>query len=333
MRNPGQKAVQHHAQTITPESGEQLIQLSTKKGHLSAPRQKKPEWLKVRLEHSDNYRELKGMMRGLDLHTVCEEARCPNIYECWSQRTATFMILGDTCTRACRFCAIKWGRPTHVDREEPKRVAAAVQAMKLRHAVITSVNRDELADGGASIWAETIREIHAALPDCGVEVLIPDFEGNWDALKTVIDAQPDIINHNVETVPRLFRQIQPWDSYEISLELFRQSKQMDPDILTKSGVMVGLGERYDELLEVMKDLAAVDVDIMTIGQYLPPSQRHAPLDRYYTPEEFAQLKQDGEALGIRHVESGPLVRSSYHAGDQHEQLRRKDRADRQIVAD
>lgn len=333
MRNPGQKAVQSYASTIDSESGEQLIQISANKGHRSAPRQKKPEWLKVRIEHGENYRELKGMMRGLDLHTVCEEARCPNIYECWSQRTATFMILGDTCTRACRFCAIKWGRPTHVDLEEPKRVAAAVQAMKLRHAVITSVNRDELADGGASIWAETIREIHAALPDCGVEVLIPDFEGNWDALKTVVDAQPDIINHNVETVPRLFRQIQPWDSYEISLELFRQSKQMDPDILTKSGVMVGLGEKYDELLEVMRDLAAVNVDIMTIGQYLPPSQRHAPLDRYYTPEEFAQLKRDGEALGIRHVESGPLVRSSYHAGDQHEQLRHKDRNTQEVVAD
>ena len=334
MRNPGQKTVQSYAGTVEPESGQQLIQISTtKEPHRSAPRQKKPEWLKVRLEHGDNYREMKSLVRGLDLHTVCEEARCPNIYECWNQRTATFMILGDTCTRACRFCAIKWGRPTHLDLEEPKRVAAAVKTMGLRHAVITSVNRDELADGGASIFAETIREIHAELPDCGVEVLIPDFKGNWDALQAVIDAQPDIINHNVETVPRLFRQIQPWDSYEISLELFRQSKAMDPNILTKSGVMVGLGERYEELLDVMRDLVAVDVDIMTIGQYLPPTQRHAPLDRYYTPEEFAQLKRDGEALGIRHVESGPLVRSSYHAGDQHEQLRRKDRTNGQTVAD
>ncbi len=309
------------------------MQLVPRKERLSAPRQKKPEWLKVRLDHGEHYRELKEILRGLDLHTVCEEARCTNIYECWNQRTATFMILGDTCTRACRFCAIKWGRPTHLDREEPKRVAAAVRAMGLRHAVVTSVNRDELADGGAAIWAETIREIHAALPICGVEVLIPDFQGNWDALQTVIEAKPDILNHNVETVPRLFRRIQPWDSYEVSLELFRRAKQMDPDVLTKSGVMVGLGERHDELLEVMRDLAAVDVDIVTIGQYLPPSQRHAPLDRYYTPEEFAALKREGETLGIRHVESGPLVRSSYHAGDQHERLRRKDRDGQPVVAD
>ncbi|MGH2561247.1 MAG: lipoyl synthase [Thermomicrobiales bacterium] len=325
MRSPGQKAVQHYNQQVQLDQGEQVLRLYPRNEHVSSPRQKKPAWLKVRLNHSEGYRELKGMIRGLDLHTVCEEARCPNIYECWSQRTATFMILGDTCTRACRFCAIKWGRPTHLDHEEPKRVAAAVKAMALKHAVITSVNRDELADGGAGIFAETIREIHDALPGCGVEVLIPDFQGNWDALRTVLDAEPDIINHNVETVPRLFRQIQPWDSYDVSLDLFRQSKAYAPDVLTKSGVMVGLGEGYDELLDVMRDLAAVDVDIVTVGQYLPPSQRHAPLDRYYTPEEFAQLKQDGEALGIRHVESGPLVRSSYHAGDQREQLQRKER--------
>jgi lipoic acid synthetase len=303
--------------------GERSIRMVPPRGRTSAPREKKPEWLKIRLDHGENYRELKGIMRGLDLHTVCEEARCPNIYECWNQRTATFMILGDTCTRACRFCAIKWGRPTHLDREEPKRVAAAVQAMELRFAVITSVNRDELADGGASIFAETIREIHTLIPECGTEVLIPDFQGNWDALRTVVEAKPDIINHNVETVPRLFRQIQPWDSYDVSLELFRQSKAMDPNILTKSGVMVGLGEQHDELLDVMRDLASVGVDILTIGQYLPPSQRHAPLDRYYTPEEFAELKREGEALGLRHVESGPLVRSSYHAADQHEQLHLK----------
>lgn len=333
MRNPGQKAVQRHAQTTTLPAGEQLIQISNTKRHLSAPQQKKPEWLKVRLDHSEGYRELKGMMRGMDLHTVCEEARCPNIYECWSQRTATFMILGDTCTRACRFCAIKWGKPTHIDWEEPKRVADAVQKMGLRHAVVTSVNRDELADGGAGVWAATIREIQAVMPDCGIEVLIPDFEGNWDALKLVVDAEPDIINHNVETVPRLFRKIQPWDSYEVSLELFRKTKQMDPDILTKSGIMVGLGETYDEVLDVMRDLVAVDVDIVTIGQYLPPSQRHAPLDRYYTPDEFARFKRDGEELGIRHVESGPLVRSSYHAGDQHEALRRKNRGARKVAAE
>jgi lipoic acid synthetase len=302
----------------------QPLQIVPRKGHQAAPTQKKPDWLKVRLHHGPDYLELKELMRGQSLHTVCEEARCPNIYECWNQRTATFMILGDTCTRACRFCAIKWGRPTHLDREEPKRVAAAAKTMGLKHAVVTSVNRDELADGGAEIFAETIREIRAVLPDCGIEVLIPDFQGNWDALGAVLEAGPDIINHNVETVPRLFRKIQPWDSYEVSLELFRQSKAMAPDVLTKSGLMVGLGERHDELLDVMRDLVAVEVDILTIGQYLPPSQRHAPLDRYYHPDEFVQLKQEGEALGLRHVESGPLVRSSYHAGDQLETLRRKD---------
>jgi len=321
LRNSSQRATENKSDHVVVRPGEQPLHLLPRSEHLSAPRRKKPEWLKVRVEHGEHYRDLKGIMHDLNLHTVCEEARCPNIYECWNHRTATLMILGDTCTRACRFCGIKWGRPTHVDREEPKRVAAAVQAMGLRHAVITSVNRDELADGGAAIWAETIREIHVALPGCGVEVLIPDFQGNWEALRTVIEAKPDIINHNVETVPRLFRQIQPWDSYEISLELFRQAKQMDPNILTKSGVMVGLGEQHDELLEVMRDLIAVDVDILTIGQYLPPSQRHAPLDRYYRPEEFAELKREGEALGIRHVESGPLVRSSYHAAEQLESLR------------
>ncbi len=293
---------------------------------LATRRERKPDWLRVvRVKHGEGYRELKQIVHGLDLHTVCEEARCPNIYECWNQRTATFMILGDTCTRACRFCAIKFGRPTHLDLEEPRRVAHAVRALGLRHAVITSVNRDELADGGAGVFAATIREIRSVLPDCGIEVLIPDFKGNRDALKIVIDAQPDIINHNIETVPRLFRRIQPWDSYELSLELLRQAKELDPDILTKSGIIVGLGERLDELLAVMRDLVTVDLDILTIGQYLPPSQRHHPLDRYYTPEEFVRLQREGEALGIRHVESGPLVRSSYHAGAQHQQLRRKNR--------
>jgi lipoic acid synthetase len=332
MRSPGQSAVQTYLQQHG--GGEaQPLHLVAKEPHRSAPQAKKPEWLKIRLNHGEHYQEVKRLARGLDLHTVCEEARCPNIYECWNQRTATFMILGDTCTRACRFCAIKWGRPTHLDREEPVRVAEAVQSLGLRFAVITSVNRDELADGGAGIFAETIQEIHARVPDCGVEVLIPDFQGNWDALRAVVDARPDIINHNVETVPRLFRQIQPWDSYEVSLELLRRAKEMDPNVLTKSGVMVGLGEQHDELLGVMRDLVAVDVDILTIGQYLPPSQRHAPLDRYYTPDEFKQLKQEGEALGLRHVESGPLVRSSYHAADQHEQLRRKDRAAQVPVAE
>ncbi len=317
MHGPGQTVNEH---------GIQPLRMVPRAGQGGVPAQKKPEWLKVRLNHGEQYLELKELMRGKDLHTVCEEARCPNIYECWNQRTATFMILGDTCTRACRFCAIKWGRPTHLDLDEPKRVAEAARAMDLRHVVVTSVNRDELDDGGASIFAETIREIHAALPGCGVEVLIPDFKGNWDALAMVLDAGPEILNHNLETVPRLFRQIQPWDSYALSLELLKRSKATAPHILTKSGVMVGLGERIDEIHEVMRDLVGVDLDILTIGQYLPPSRRHAPLDRYYHPDEFGQLKLDGEAMGIRHVESGPLVRSSYHAGQQLETLREKDQS-------
>lgn len=317
MRRPGQTPVQGYAE----RAGGQPIQLVPRSGR-SAPMGKKPDWLKVRRNHGNDYVELKRIMRGLDLHTVCEEARCPNIYECWSKRTATFMILGDTCTRACRFCAVKWGRPTHLDREEPQRVAEAVQAMGLRHAVITSVNRDELEDGGASIFAETIQAIRAAIPDCAVEVLTPDFQGDRAALQTVIDAGPDVFNHNVETVPRLFRRIQPWSSYETSLQVLRQAKEINPDVVTKSGLMVGLGEDPDEVVSVMSDLAAHDVEIVTIGQYLPPSQRHAPLDRYYTPDEFAELKRRGEEAGISHVESGPLVRSSYHAGDQYDQLRR-----------
>src|SRR5690606_29568223 len=273
-----------------------------------------------------NYQRLRGLMRGLQLNTICEEAGCPNIYECWERGTATFLILGNICTRACAFCNVITGRPTELDWAEPARVADAVAQLGLRHAVITSVNRDDLADGGAQIFAETIREIRRRVEGCSVEVLIPDFEGNWDALATVMEARPDILNHNLETVPRLFRQIQPWDSYELSLELLRRAKEIDPYVLTKSGVMVGLGERMDEIVDVMRDLVKVNVDIVTIGQYLPPSQRHAPLDRYYTPEEFAELKRIGEELGIRHVESGPLVRSSYHAGEQLEQLRRRDSA-------
>lgn len=322
MRYPGRKAVLGYASQATAGANDQPLQLIPRE-NLASPRTKKPDWLKVRRNHTDGYRELKRTMRGLNLHTVCEEARCPNIYECWQQRTATFMILGDTCTRACRFCAVNWGRPTHLDREEPCRVAEAVQKMGLRHAVITSVNRDELDDGGASIFAETIREIRAALPSCGIEVLIPDFEGNKAALQTVLDARPDVLSHNVETVPRLFRQIQPWSDYERGVELLRRAHELDPDVVTKSGMMVGLGETPEEVVDVMRELAVLGVEIVTIGQYLPPSQRHAPLDRYYTPEEFAWLKEAGEAAGIRHVESGPLVRSSYHAGEQYDQLRRR----------
>jgi lipoic acid synthetase len=231
------------------------------------------------------------------------------------------MILGDLCTRSCRFCSIKWGRPSHVDRQEPKRVAGSVEQMVLKFAVITSVNLYDLNDGGAGIFAETIQEIRGRVPDCGVEVLIPDFEGNWDALKLVVDAQPDILNHNVETVPRLFRRVQPWDNYELSLNLFSQVHAMDPQMITKSGVMVGLGETRDEMIDVMRDLRSRDVDILTIGQYLPPSKRHFPLERYYTLEEFAEFKQIGLELGFGHVESGPMVRSSYHAGDQAEALK------------
>lgn len=291
---------------------------------------KKPDWFKVRRNHSKNYIELKQIMRSRGLHTVCEEARCPNIYECWSKRTATFMILGDRCSRACRFCSVAWGRPNTVDETEPAKVADAVEQMGLKFAVVTSVNRDELPDGGAWIFAETIREIRNRLPDCGVEVLTPDFMGNWDALQSVLDAQPDVLNHNIETVPRLFRPVQPWSDYERSLEFFREARERDPQMITKSGLMVGLGESMDEVTEVMREMRERDVDILTLGQYLPPSKRHYPLHRYYTPEEFEELKEIGYRLGFGHVESGPMVRSSYHAGDQLEGLRqmRADKAGR-----
>jgi lipoyl synthase len=283
---------------------------------------KKPDWFKVRRNHSQNYIELKQIMRSKGLHTVCEEARCPNIYECWNKRTATFMILGDRCSRACRFCSVAWGRPNTVDETEPAKVAHAVEQMGLKFAVVTSVNRDELPDGGAWIFAETIREIRERLPDCGVEVLTPDFMGNWDALQTVLDARPDVLNHNIETVPRLFRPVQPWSNYQRSLDFFEEARKRDPDVITKSGLMVGLGESKDEVIEVMQEMRQRDVDILTLGQYLPPSKRHYPLNRYYTPEEFAELKQIGEEMGFGHVESGPMVRSSYHAGDQVAELRR-----------
>jgi lipoyl synthase len=283
---------------------------------------KKPDWFKVRREHGKNYVELKQIMRSKGLHTVCEEARCPNIYECWNKRTATFMILGDRCSRACRFCSVAWGRPNTVDETEPAKVAHAVEQMGLKFAVVTSVNRDELPDGGAWIFAETIREIRERLPDCGIEVLTPDFMGNWDALQTVLDAGPDVLNHNIETVPRLFRPVQPWSNYQRSLDFFAEARKRDQNMVTKSGLMVGLGEDKSEVVEVMKEMRERDVDILTLGQYLPPSKRHYPLHRYYTPEEFVELKQIGEEMGFGHVESGPMVRSSYHAGDQVAELRR-----------
>ncbi len=277
---------------------------------------KRPEWLRVRLPGGPNYSELKEIMRGLELHTVCEEARCPNIGECWEARTATFMILGDTCTRACGFCAVKTGRPLTLDLGEPVRVAEAVERMGLKHAVITSVNRDELEDGGAGIFAGTIRQIRKRLPDCGIEVLIPDFMGSDEALAKVMRARPDILNHNIETVPRLYPQVRPKARYPRSLELLQRARRMDASVFIKSGIMLGLGEGKDEVIQVFRDLRAHGVEILTVGQYLRPSLNHLPIARYATPQEFGDLKGEALGLGFRHVESGPLVRSSYHAASQ-----------------
>lgn len=275
----------------------------------------KPPWIRVRLPAGENYIRLKELMRSKSLHTVCEEARCPNIAECWSCGTATFMILGDTCTRNCRFCAVKHGQIQRQgqERQEAIQVARAVAAMQLRHAVVTSVTRDELPDGGASVFAETIRQIRLHSPDCTIELLIPDFKGDRESLRTVVDARPDILGHNVETVPRLYKTARPQAKYGRSLQLLKAAKEIDSESKTKSGIMVGLGETWQELREVMKDLRAVNCDILTIGQYLSPSREHLPVERYYTPEEFIVLKRRGHELGFRHVESGPLVRSSYHA--------------------
>ncbi|HUP28340.1 MAG TPA: lipoyl synthase [Chloroflexia bacterium] len=282
---------------------------------------RKPPWLTVKWQQGENYRDLKGLMRGLGLHTVCEEAHCPNISECWEHRTATFLILGDTCTRSCGFCAIKTGRPSVLDRQEPEKVARAIETLQLKHAVITSVNRDELDDGGAAIFADTIRLTHEYVPDCGVEVLIPDFKGVWWALQIVMDARPNILNHNIESVPRLYYIVRPQAKYERSLELLQKARDMNPDgsIYTKSGLMVGLGEEWDEVVQVLHDLRAHQVDIVTIGQYLRPSFRHLPVLKYYKPEEFKELKSIAMSLGFKHVESGPLVRSSYHAHEQVQQ--------------
>jgi lipoic acid synthetase len=277
---------------------------------------RKPEWLKVRAPGGDNFVRVKGLLRTLNLHTVCEEARCPNIGECFDNLTATFMILGDICTRSCGFCAVTHGRPTGLDREEPHRVGHAVQVLGLEHAVITSVNRDDLEDGGAGIFAATIREIRETSPGCTVEVLIPDFRGNWGALERVLRAKPDILNHNTETVPRLYRQARPGAKYERSLELLERAKRFDTSVLSKSGLMLGLGEEQEELLTTMRDLVRIGCDVLTLGQYLRPSMNHLPVDRFYHPDEFRKLKGIGEAMGFKHVEAGPLVRSSYHAGQQ-----------------
>ncbi len=274
---------------------------------------RKPPWLKVRFPGGPNYLRLKGVMRRQRLHTVCEEAHCPNVGECWEAGTATFMILGDVCTRSCGFCAVKPGRPIGLDRLEPMRVAHAVRELGLRHAVVTSVNRDDQPDGGAGIFAATIRWIRRLSPGTSVEVLIPDFLGNWESLATVMAARPEILDHNTETVPRLYRRVRPKARYERSLELLRRAKELAPGVFAKSGVMVGLGETKHELLMVMADLVDAGCDILTVGQYLRPGPKHLPVERYYRPEEFAELREAGLRLGFRHVESGPLVRSSYHA--------------------
>ena len=284
---------------------------------------RKPPWLKVRFPGGEEYIRLKGLMRRGGLHTVCEEAHCPNIGECWGAGTATFMILGDTCTRSCGFCAVKTGRPGALDNLEPMRVANAVREMGIAHAVVTSVNRDDEPDGGARIFAETIRWIRRLCPETSVEVLIPDFLGNWEALATVCAARPEILNHNTESVPRLYPRVRPKARYERSLELLRRAKELDPGTITKTGVMVGLGETKHELLRVFSDLVDNGVEVLTIGQYLRPSAKHLPLVRYYTPDEFEGLRDDALALGFKHVESGPLVRSSYHAERQVDGLRRR----------
>jgi len=264
----------------------------------------------------DDYLELKSLVSTHSLNTVCENARWPNIGECWNSRTATFLLLGDVCTRSCRFCAVKTGRASAPDREEPERVADAVEQLGLQYAVVTSVTRDDLALGGADIFAATIWEIRERRPQCEVEVLIPDFRGNREALELVVDARPDVLNHNLETVPRLYQRVRPQADYARSMELLRRVKEMDSELPTKSGIMVGLGETAEEVGSVLADVVAVGLDIMTIGQYLRPSLNHLPVERYYSPDEFEALKQRGETLGIRHVESGPLVRSSYHAREQ-----------------
>ena len=273
----------------------------------------RPAWLKVRLPTGPTYENLRRLMRSKELHTVCEEAHCPNMAECWGAGTATFMILGDTCTRSCGFCAVKTGRPGGVDADEPRRVGEAVAQMALGHAVVTSVNRDELPDGGAEIFADTIREIRRQSPATTVEVLIPDFVGRPESLDAVLAARPEILNHNVETVPRLYPRVRPQAKYERSLEVLRRTKERAPELVCKSGIMVGLGETHDEVVATMRDIASQGTDILTVGQYLRPSPVHLPIERYWTPSEFDDLRDTGMTMGFRHVEAGPLVRSSYHA--------------------
>jgi len=295
-------------------STSQLIQIE-----LARPeRVPKPTWLRAKAPSGDNFHNLKKLARGLGLHTVCESAQCPNIGECWNHKTATFMLLGDICTRRCGFCAVPKGRPEPIDWDEPRRVAEAVATLGLKHAVVTSVNRDDDNIGGAKVFAETIREIRELTPDCRIEVLIPDFQGLDGALKIVLDANPDVLNHNTETVPRLYRVVRSGARYERTLTLLANAKKFSPGMVTKSGVMVGLGESSEELVEVFRDLGNRGVDILTIGQYLRPSKDHLPIARFYAPEEFQYLKNEALRFGFRHVESGPMVRSSYHAHEQAE---------------
>jgi lipoyl synthase len=280
-----------------------------------APKLDRPKWLRAPAPSGSNYHELKGLIERLRLHTVCESAACPNVGECWNQRTATFMILGNVCTRRCGFCAVQKGAPLPVDYDEPQRVAEAVAVMGLKFAVITSVNRDDREDGGAELFAMVIRAIRNRIPGCGVEVLIPDFQGSHDAVEIVMEAAPDVLNHNTETVPRLYRQVRLGARYERSLDVLAYAKRIRPATPTKSGLMLGLGEKPDEVLAVMRDLRASQVDILTLGQYLRPSPKHLPIVRYVSPEEFEEFRRAGQEMGFAHVEAGPLVRSSYHASD------------------
>ena len=284
--------------------------------HPIQPARRIPEWIRVRVSEGENFKQLKQLVRERRLHTVCEEAHCPNIFDCWNRRTATFMILGDVCTRACRFCAVTSGRPTELDIGEPLRVAESVADLGLRHAVITSVDRDDLRDGGAEIFARTIRAIRRRSPGTSIEVLTPDFQGDREAIRTVVEAGPDIFNHNTETVPRLYPRIRPRAVYGNSLGLLAHVKELAPRMVTKSGVMAGLGEEPAELLQVFRDMREHRIDVLTVGQYLRPSPKHAEVVRYYRPEEFAELRREALAMGFEHVESGPLVRSSYHADEQ-----------------
>lgn len=296
-----------------------LVQLTPRQAEpLHTATDRKPPWLKVKAPGGQTFVDVRRLMRDLKLHTVCEEAHCPNIGECWDHRAATFMIMGDVCTRNCAYCAVAHGTPLALDLEEPRRLAEAVAAMGMRHIVVTSVDRDDLPNGGAEIFADVVRQVRRATPDTSVELLIPDFKGSLDALRIVVEAEPDILNHNLETVTRLYRMARPGGRYDRALELLGRVRQLDATMLSKSGIMVGLGEQWDELLTAIRDLRSVGCDILTLGQYLRPSATHLPVARYYTPDEFGLLRDYAQQLGFRHVEAGPLVRSSYHAWEQAE---------------